>query len=135
MQTDRGIYHKRVCDRCGAVLGGRMMNPDEYFKDWAWRRDTGDLCPECYEEYKRVIGRFDRGKKRKEKMKDYRIYRCKRCGQEIIAKDIEVLRTGQLKRILSAESVTLFAFENSWIHHCQNNSIGVCELIGWEAEE
>lgn len=52
MQTDRGIYHKRVCDRCGAVLGCRMMNPDEYFKDWAWRRDTGDLCPECYEEYK-----------------------------------------------------------------------------------
>ena len=47
MQTDRGIYHKRVCDRCGAVLGSRMMNPDEYFKDWAWRRDTGDLCPEC----------------------------------------------------------------------------------------
>lgn len=36
MQTDRGIYHKRVCDRCGAVQGGRMMNPDEYFKDWAW---------------------------------------------------------------------------------------------------
>ena len=68
-------------------------------------------------------------------MKNYRIYRCKRCGQEIIAKDIEVLRTGQLKRILSAESITLFAFENSWIHHCQNNSIGVCELIGWEAEE
>lgn len=33
MQTDRGIYHKRVCDRCGAVQGGRMMNPDEYFKD------------------------------------------------------------------------------------------------------
>lgn len=33
MQTDRGIYHKRVCDRCGAVLGGRMMNPDEYFKE------------------------------------------------------------------------------------------------------
>ena len=68
-------------------------------------------------------------------MKDYRIYRCKRCGQEIIAKDIEVLRTGQLKRILSAESITLFVFENSSIHNCQNNSIGVCELIGWEAEE
>ena len=34
MQTDRGIYHKRVCDRCGEVLGGRMMNPDEYFKEW-----------------------------------------------------------------------------------------------------
>lgn len=32
MQTDRGIYHKRVCDRCGAVLSGRMMNPDEYFR-------------------------------------------------------------------------------------------------------
>ena len=55
MQTDRGIYHKRVCDRCGVVQGGRIMNPDEYFKDWGWRRDTGDLCPECYEEYKRVI--------------------------------------------------------------------------------
>lgn len=48
MQTDRGIYHKRVCDRCGAVLGGR---------------DTGDLCPECYAEYKQVIGQFNRGKK------------------------------------------------------------------------
>lgn len=68
-------------------------------------------------------------------MKDYGIYRCKRCNQEIITKDTEVLRTGQLKRILSAESITLFAFQNSWIHHCQNNSIGVCELIGWEAEE
>lgn len=68
-------------------------------------------------------------------MKDYRIYRCKRCNQEIIAKDIEVLITGQLERILSAESITLFALENNWIHHCQNNSIGVCELIGWEAEE
>nr|DAG54294.1 MAG TPA: MqsA [Caudoviricetes sp.] len=69
-------------------------------------------------------------------MKDYRVYRCKRCGEEIIAKDMEVLRTKRLERIvLSAESVTLFAFENSWIHHCRNNSIGVCELIGWEAEE
>ena len=68
-------------------------------------------------------------------MKDYRIYRCKRCGEEIIAKDIEILKPGQLKRVLSAESITLFAFESFWIHHCQNNSIGVCELIGWEAEE
>lgn len=64
MQTDRGLYHKRVCDRCGAVQGGRMMNPDEYFKDWAWRRDTGDLCPECYAEYKRVIGRFNANRRR-----------------------------------------------------------------------
>ena len=68
-------------------------------------------------------------------MKDYRIYRCKRCGQEIIAKYIEVLRTGQLKRVLSAESIMLFAFESFWIHNCQNNRIGVCELIGWEVEE
>lgn len=69
-------------------------------------------------------------------MKDYRVYRCKRCGQEIIAKDMEALRTRRLERIvLSAESITLFAFGNSWVHHCQNNSIGVCELIGWEAEE
>lgn len=67
MQTDRGIYHKRVCDRCGAVLGGRMMNPDEYFKDWAWRRDTGDLCPECYAEYKKLIVKFrDSKNKRRE---------------------------------------------------------------------
>lgn len=62
MQADRGIYHKRVCDRCGAVLGGRMMNPDEYFKDWAWRRDTGDLCPKCYAEYKKMLARFNAGK-------------------------------------------------------------------------
>jgi hypothetical protein len=41
-----------------------MMNPDEYFKDWAWRRDTDDLCPECYEEYKRVIGRFNANRRR-----------------------------------------------------------------------
>lgn len=45
-------------------------------------------------------------------MKDCRIYRCKRCGEEIIAKDIEVLRTGQLKRVLSAESIMLVAFES-----------------------
>ena len=68
-------------------------------------------------------------------MKNCRIYRCKRCGEEIIAKDIEVLKTGRIERILSAENITLFAFENNWIHHCRNNSIGVCELIGWEAEE
>jgi hypothetical protein len=42
-----------------------MMNPDEYFKDWAWRRDTGDLCPECYAEYKRVIERFNAARRRK----------------------------------------------------------------------
>jgi hypothetical protein len=42
-----------------------MMNPDEYFNGWAWRRDTGDLCPECYEEYKRVIGRFNANRRRK----------------------------------------------------------------------
>lgn len=63
MQTDRGIYHKIVCDRCGAVQEAMRMNPDEYFKDWTWRRDTGDLCPERYAEYKRVIGRFNRGKR------------------------------------------------------------------------
>lgn len=65
MQTDRGIYHKRVCDRCGAVLGGRMMNPDEYFKDWAWRMDTVDLCPECYAEYKKLIAKFRDGKNKR----------------------------------------------------------------------
>ena len=65
MQTDRGIYHKRECDRCGAVLGSRMMNPDEYFKDWAWRRDTGDLCPECYAEYKKLIAKFRDGKSKR----------------------------------------------------------------------
>lgn len=64
MQVDGGIYHKRVCDRCGVVQGGRMMNPDEYFKDWGWRRDTGDLCQECYEEYKRVIERFNANRRR-----------------------------------------------------------------------
>lgn len=68
-------------------------------------------------------------------MKNCRIFRCKRCGQEIIAKDIKVLGTGQLKRVLSAESIMLFAFESFWIHHCQNSSIGVCELIGWEMKE
>ena len=65
MQTDRGIYHKRVCDRCGAVLGGRMMNTDEYFKDWAWRRDTGDLCQGCYAEYKKLIAKFRDGKSKR----------------------------------------------------------------------
>ena len=68
-------------------------------------------------------------------MKDYRIYRCKRCGEEIIAKDIEVLKPKQLKRILSAESITLFAFESFWVHHCRNNSIGICELAGFEVEK
>lgn len=63
MQTDRGIYHKRVCDRCGMALASRTMNPDEYFKDWAWRKDIGDLCPDCYAEYKKLIARFRAGKR------------------------------------------------------------------------
>ena len=65
MQTDRGIYHKRVCDRCGYNLEYYTYDEDELLKDWGWRRDTGDLCPECYEEYKRVIGRFNANRRRK----------------------------------------------------------------------
>lgn len=68
-------------------------------------------------------------------MKDYRIYRCKRCGEEIIAKDTEILKDGQIEHILSAESTILFAVKNSWIHHCKNNSIGICELTGFEVEK
>ena len=68
-------------------------------------------------------------------MKDYRVYRCKRCGEEIIAKDIEMLKDGQIEHLLSAESMGLFAVENSWIHHCRNNSIGICNLTGFEVEE
>ena len=76
-------------------------------------------------------------------MKDYRIYRCKRCGEEIIANDIETLKTGQLERILSAEKDTLFVFNGNAIHHCNkrrsirisDKSIGICELIGYEVEE
>ena len=68
-------------------------------------------------------------------MKNYRIYRCKRCGKEIIVKNIEILITGKPESVLSAESITLFALENNWVHHCLNNSIGVCELIGWETEK
>ena len=69
-------------------------------------------------------------------MKDYRVYRCKRCGEEIIAKDIDVLRGRQIEHLLSAESNTLFAFGNyGMIHHCEKKGFGVCELIGWEAEE
>ena len=77
-------------------------------------------------------------------MKDCRIYRCKRCGEEIIAKNIEVLKTGQLERILSADKDTLFVFNgNEVIHHCNkrrsirisDKSVGICELVGYEAEE
>nr|DAN89750.1 MAG TPA: desulfoferrodoxin [Caudoviricetes sp.] len=77
-------------------------------------------------------------------MKDYRIFRCKRCGQEIITKDFEVLGTGQLERILSADTDTLFVFNgNEIIHHCNkrksirlsDKSVGICELVGYEAEE
>ena len=76
-------------------------------------------------------------------MKDYRIYRCKRCGEEIIANDIETLKTGQLERILSAEKDTLFVFNDNAIHRCNkrrsirlsDKSIGICELIGYEVEE
>lgn len=77
-------------------------------------------------------------------MKDYRIYRCKRCGQEIIAKDTELLKTGQLERILSADKDTLFVFNgNEVIHHCNkrksirlsDKSVGICKLVGYEAEE
>jgi hypothetical protein len=67
MQTDRGIYHKRVCDRCGYNLEYYTYDEDELLKGWGWRRDTGDLCPECYEEYKRVIARFNANRKRGER--------------------------------------------------------------------
>lgn len=72
-------------------------------------------------------------------MKDYRVYRCKRCGQEITACHIEAYKTVQLKRILSAENDTIFIGNfiggTEAVHHCENNSIGICELIGWGAEE
>ena len=31
MQTERGIYHKRVCDRCGFSLDGKTYNENELF--------------------------------------------------------------------------------------------------------
>lgn len=72
-------------------------------------------------------------------MKDYRTYRCKRCGKEITTFHIEAYKTGQLKRLLSAESNTIFVGnfigDAGAIHRCKNKSIGICELIGWEAEE
>lgn len=58
MQIDRYLYHKRVCDRCGMTLGGRTYNPDELFKGWEWRFEVGDLCPDCYEEWKKMIAGF-----------------------------------------------------------------------------
>lgn len=61
MQTVRGIYHKRVCDRCGCKIEVKTFGENTPFPGWDWRRDTGDLCPECYAEYKRVIGLFNRG--------------------------------------------------------------------------
>lgn len=62
MRIDRGIYHKRVCDRCGETVGGRCYDPDEVFSGWEWRLETGDLCPDCYAEYKKMIARFNAGK-------------------------------------------------------------------------
>lgn len=65
MQTDRGIYHKRVCDRCGYNLECYAYDENKLLTGCGWRRDTGDLCPECYAEYKRVIGRFNANRRRK----------------------------------------------------------------------
>lgn len=58
MQTDRGIYNKRVCDRCGETVGGKAFDPEEVFSEWGWRQDIGDLCPDCYAEYKKLIAKF-----------------------------------------------------------------------------
>ena len=72
-------------------------------------------------------------------MKDCRVYRCKRCNKEIATYHIESYKTGQLKRLLSAENDTIFVGnfigDAEAIHRCKNKSIGICELIGWEAEE
>jgi protein-arginine kinase activator protein McsA len=67
--TDEDItenFTRGICELIKHRDPERCQNREHCFhcvKDWAWRRDTGDLCPECYEEYKRVIERFNRGKR------------------------------------------------------------------------
>ena len=73
MQTDRGIYHKRVCDRCGAVLGGKIDQSSmkifskcgDLFFAVAFNHDALTLALFRYEEYRRVIGRFNANRRRK----------------------------------------------------------------------
>ena len=132
MQTDRGIYHKRVCDRCGAVLGGRMMNPDEYFKDWAWRRDTGDLCPSD-----RAV---QQGKERAEKMKKRALYRCKQCSAIMtdeegvkIDKDVVDWMFYDETEEINVKFIPTFKISDKvFVHRCTNNIFGLCEFIGWK---
>lgn len=60
-----------TCDRCGMQTflkctgegerdGGytRWNTFEDYPEGWEWRRDVGQLCPDCNQEYEKLIATF-----------------------------------------------------------------------------
>ena len=53
------IWCEVACSNCGGVIGFDYKNAKTIAalknktKDWAYCNDEGNLCPECYEEYKK----------------------------------------------------------------------------------
>lgn len=57
MRKGHGKTFEVWCARCDKKVQA-SDDDKKALAGWEWRKDTGDLCPECYAEYKRVIERF-----------------------------------------------------------------------------
>lgn len=63
MKKANGRYMNVVCDRCGCDI--RVDDTSRaLLHGWGWRKDTGDLCPGCYSDYRKMISEF-KSEKRK----------------------------------------------------------------------
>mgnify|MGYP005850598349 CR=1 FL=1 len=58
MKKANGRYMQTECDRCGFTVHIDDTNR-ALLHGWGWRKDTGDLCPECYAEYKKMVLEFN----------------------------------------------------------------------------
>ncbi len=58
MKKANGGYMQTECDRCGFTVHIDDTNR-ALLHGWGWRKDTGDLCPECYAEYKKMVLEFN----------------------------------------------------------------------------
>lgn len=54
------IWCECVCSNCGGVIGFDYKNAKtisalkRQIKDWKYCDEEGNLCPECYEKYKKM---------------------------------------------------------------------------------
>lgn len=62
MKKANGGYMHTECDRCGYTIQIDDTNR-VLLHGCGWRKDTGDLCPNCYKDYKNMLLEFNLEKK------------------------------------------------------------------------